>query len=419
MEGVTAITHIFALPVQWIATALALPDSLHYWNFYLANLFFLTALCLAWWSFYTWHKSRHHFYLALYLFIIALGIIGYFATILYTYAWIYAIILSVAGLQTAWRLAQASHVPERIRRLLHHFLILGLVISIGLPVVYSLHHQVMTNRLRNSLTAQLTDEHAQLNTWIKNAKDAASTFSTDKELIPELAAGQTNQLTIELQSRMLEKGLQFIVMTNSLGTVIARAQQPTAISDNLFEELPWLAPAYGKESVNGIAFNEHNLPVVAAAEPVLQDGQVVGVVVAGYNLNNQYAIQESGISHHSLVLGTDQGIVGVSSLTARDEQLLGSASFADAVHASTLGNQALNRSFSLNSGTYIARSVLVSTLGSDRKLALVGIAEDKSSNWLIAVDALIVLVGGILLVTSLVSGRLLFQKLRRPREKKS
>lgn len=407
------VTHIFALPVQWLATLLALPESLRYINFYLANLFFLTALALGWWSFYLWHKNRQHFYLALYVFILCLGVVGYFATVLYSYAWIYAIVAIVAGIQTVWRLARSAQAPPRIRKLLHHFLIIGVVISIGLPVVYSLHHQIVLSRIRTDATGQLDQHVIQLDQRTRDAEDAAHSFATDQVTAKDLQTSQFTQLTVEMQSRMLEKGLQFVTITNALGTVVSRAQQPTAVGDNLFEQLPWLASAYAKDTVAGLAFNERGLPVVAAAEPVIQNGLLVGVVLTGFSLNDQYAISESGRVHQGLAIGSAQGIVATSANSARQQQLLSSAALSDTVRSTANTATTFSRVFQLNSDQFLVASRNLPTLTEGRNVVLVAARQDITSHWLTAVDAAIVLLGGIAVVVSLVSSRDLLARLRR------
>src|ERR1044072_7750142 len=104
MTGLTSsLLHYAALPAHWVADTLNLPAILP-WAPYIAILFIFASLTLAWWSLLFWRQHKFHFYFLLYLFLLGLGVIGYFTIILIPLLWVYGGLVALVGFLLAWRL---------------------------------------------------------------------------------------------------------------------------------------------------------------------------------------------------------------------------------------------------------------------------------------------------------------------------
>jgi methyl-accepting chemotaxis protein len=167
------------------------------------------------------------------------------------------------------------------------FIITSLFIYISVAFIYTslLVRAMQRNFLENLRTNLRTFSYA-VEQLKEKSLATTSLIASEKAIEGALAGGDTEELSSLAQEQMVSSKVDFLAVVDSQGTVMARGEEPEAVSDNLSSNLVVKEALEGRSAVN-IATREWvsaQQVLVESASPVATSG----AVYSGYVIDNAF-----------------------------------------------------------------------------------------------------------------------------------
>jgi hypothetical protein len=409
-------------PANWIIKALGLPDSLTYSRYFIANLLVVFLLMLAWWAFTLWRRRKYVFYLALYLFLVMSAVVGFIATIVYRHAWVYAILVILLSLLIYVVFHRGIHPKPEHRRFLRRFLVLGIILSFGMPIAFSLRQERRHINEYNDLFAGLEKQKTQVSTYQTQAETSALTLSTDPQVLAAYGSGNLSLIMAELQSLQQSQNLGFIILTDALGQVMYRTDAPSKRFDNYFERHTWAGPLYINHTpVSGLAYDEDGHPMVIAGQVVNSNGKTIGGIWVGRYINPNLTQTLIQYTASNLAVAVEKGVTSpAGSGNSQEIQLFSLAEFDQGVRQRILFSPNTREEVMIRYGSkvFLLAGLKITTLSADQPIWLISAKEDIQEKWLPLLDLAIVLGIGLAVIFLLSFSKKLLFKIMRIGDKK-
>ena len=118
----------------------------------------------------------------------------------------------------------------------------------------------------------------------------ANTFSNNAVVENQLLSSTPNSGPIVRAGSTIKKSADIDQLTviNKKGEVVARVHAPIRLGDNLLGEA-YVKDALEKGKSSKIMVMDHGTPVLQGIVPVIFEGEIIGAVIAGYELNNSFS----------------------------------------------------------------------------------------------------------------------------------
>ncbi|MBU6388742.1 hypothetical protein KGQ72_02635 [Patescibacteria group bacterium] len=191
-----------------------------------------------------------------------------------------------------------------------------------------------------------------------------------KVLNDALKSGDSAKLLSIAQSEALRRGLDFIVVTDKDGFVLARSHLPGQIGDNVFQTTIQGPKIATGETVTAVIRGVNNPLVPTSGSLILEDGKSIGALILGDIINNNYAdkIQQKYLDENSHVLfyTTRAGLIGSSLDDPETNRLLG-VLFSPGSDLVTYQMPQLENELKINGKYYYARNIVFP--GLDRNIS--------------------------------------------------
>jgi hypothetical protein len=243
---------------------------LELWDASIAAFLLVGCVTLAWWTLVYWKHSHQPFFLAGYLYLLAMGIVGNFAGRVLPFAWIACLIIGIIVWLLVFRCLRVYAIPKNERTLFTLTTLFLFIVAVGIPVSLG----SLELRQRTIVFSQLSANVAKLQSAkedsLSTSRAALARISTDSVFLGLLNSKNDAGLASYLQSQLASNTVQYIVLTDSIGNVIARGNEPTRRGDNLFSQTQWSAPLFQKRlsSLSTTGLSEDNKPLAVACIPV-------------------------------------------------------------------------------------------------------------------------------------------------------
>jgi len=155
-----------------------------------------------------------------------------------------------------------------------------------------------------------------------------------QRMVDEQSEDAYNTLLDTLQERGRDVSADFVIGTDVGGTVLVRSDRPGVQGENLSKEVVVMKPLAGEESAT--VWRQGDQLFHAVSVPVAFGGNLVGVLVAGYGINEGLASQIQKLTHSQVAFLTSTPgqppQLSVSSLGAKEnafKETLGRLAGAD------------------------------------------------------------------------------------------
>lgn len=217
----------------------------------------------------------------------------------------------------------------------------------------------------------------------QKARELAAKLSQE-DFVLRLAQGGPQAAAItELQRFMVSNQLQFVTVTSTQGIVLLRAQESTRSGDNILDFSPWVLPALTGEIVSGKAYDERGLPTVAAAVPIRRDTVPVGVVVLGFNLNQNFASDIRNLGPGGVAIGTVRGVKSHSTGSTIESSIYSSAALDEIVRKELTAvvqgkkRDGFSARLYLDDEPHLVKATVLSTLVTSQPVAIITLEVDN------------------------------------------
>lgn len=307
MAILQTILHYLALPASTFNHAFSLPDSLAFSRFLLANVFAVSILTIACWAFLVWRRSKYYYYLMLYFVLVITALVGYQATLSLQYAWVYSLLLAVAGFFFVF-FSQISHrFPPFTRKMLRRFYVFGIIIALCLPLIFSWRYQ--TNK--QNVEKQSLNDIAVLENHLKVQQNiltnVANTLAEDKN-VKDLISNQNLPKESALNALATDNKVGFIAITDPLANLLGRSFYTSNTSINYFEKNAWGYNLFFlKEPIDSLVEDSTQIPTLISGRPIFSENRsLIGFLLIGQPLENTYIKNLS--TKGDLGLLTDKGV---------------------------------------------------------------------------------------------------------------
>lgn len=97
------------------------------------------------------------------------------------------------------------------------------------------------------------------------------------------------QVLVVAQNEAQKRNLDFIVVTDNSGFVLARSHMPSQRGDNVFVTVPAARKIAEGQKVAGIFRGGRSPLAIVAGSPIVKDNKIIGAVILGYVINDEYA----------------------------------------------------------------------------------------------------------------------------------
>jgi hypothetical protein len=343
MEGLTrAILETLLAPARWVAGVIRLPESLPAVELAI-GLAWLVACCgLALLALHYWLSSRRAVGLAGCLVAVGAGVIGLFATIVVSFAWLYTLILTIGAADFFGRLVFKAERTRPLRMAATVWCVSALILAGGIPTYHILSGWNRERDAKASAAQRLSAEYQHLiTTEQQRVTTAVQRLSTSDEWKSiELTVDNRQQVVPLLHRMAVQENLPYLVVVTPGDTVLARTQPSTAWGDR------WPVNLKGihEGAVDGIVASEQHLPLVASARPIIGEKGSGYILVGAQPVNQNYLVSRLvGTEGSGLFVASTRGV----SLTATgDGALLNVMSLSDL--EKRLSDDTVATSFSLS-----------------------------------------------------------------------
>ncbi|CAN5130680.1 hypothetical protein BH11PAT4_BH11PAT4_1320 [soil metagenome] len=333
-------------------------------------------LYLSWCSFTHWFTSRKLFHFL--LSVLLLTAAPLLSLSIYLSSWGALLGIAVAGFAIfAVRDLLAARTSYHITFL--RGLTIATCVWVALSCLFTVQHyrnyqQRTDQRLRNAIEVVSARE--------QKVRELGSTLSQEGYVAQLVQGGSQTASLTELQRFLVANQLQFVTVTTTRGTILVRAHDQNRSGDNILDFSPWVLPALTGEVVSGKAYDERGLPTIAAAVPVRKDTVPIGMVVVGFNLNQNFASDIRNMGPGGIAVGTVRGIRSHSTGSSIESAIYSSAAL-DEIVRKELGSVVQGKaktSFTsrllLDEEPHIIQASILSTLVSSQPIALITIEVD-------------------------------------------
>jgi hypothetical protein len=228
------------------------------------------------------------------------------------------------------------------------------------------------------------------NTFANNAVVQSQLISETPNSGPIVRAGDTIKKSADIDQ---------LTVFNKKGDVIARVHSPIRLGDNQME-LSFVRDALEKGKSTQIILLDHNKPILQGIVPVVYEGEIIGAVAAGYELNSSFTNRIYQLTRKHIFLLTNDFISATSLGSIRED-----------VNKPTYIHRNTNSSI-IKDIIFYEKGIKKSTIGYDFRYVQIGTnlsdKEIKNVGLLIVIDqsgarlSLRVLVTGFIVISLLI-----------------
>ena len=257
----------------------------------------------------------------------ASGVVGFYAAYSYRWAWLGLLLL---GALFVWIIqARFTHLLNPTLKLwAFRLLVAGGAIVLLTPCLSWINQKAVNERLTAKQQAQIQAAKESLTAQIATQSTAVSNLAQSDYLVTGLTNPSEGSAATSLAQFMISNQLKSVILMDGLGNVRIRAEAPARQGDNLYEILPWLAPAFQGSKVAGLGLSEFGLPAVVSAAPVQKGNLILGVVLLTSTLNQSWA-QNFRLNGLGLGVSSVNGLTASSSLQTDELAVYQSATLKD------------------------------------------------------------------------------------------
>jgi hypothetical protein len=327
---------------------------------------------LSWLTVLWWRNHRKPFYGALSVLLAMAGVLSALIIHRYHTGWLALIgfcLLLCAASWALWKLQPSLRIP------IAQIFLATVCIGIALPsaLIWGTHRQSYA-----SLLGQVHGINDTLTTAKTQLAEKAERLSAEQVIKDSIQGGLTAERMTDLQHLALANDLQSLIITDTSGRIIARAEGAEA-HDSILEYYPWYITVLAGDSLHGISYGEHGGPLVVAAQPLTFDGAHLGGLLIGQDIGALLAAQKSGTA---LAVATSHGVTSFASHNQTEIQLFNAAAVDEALRTELATASREPRDFEFRSqlgqDTYRFVGMSESTLTPGQPIAFVTLDPDQT-----------------------------------------
>ena len=255
------------------------------WLLYgLALSWLLVCFATAWIVLKRWQKTPDVLFLCSAFFLVVAGVIGVYATLAWPNLWLVS--ATVIALMVCVLVHFSVHASKKLQTLIAFTLFVSMVLTIGIPassVYLTTRKQTRTNA---NLSQFLTSQKILLDNQLKQLVDLSQTLS---QTAPDLHSDTLATLSNNLNHTLIASRLTSLLVTDSEGKVLIRAENPNQTGDLFLQSVDWGNTIVSSQTgLSGIIYDPSHTPRLMAATPFLVNGQVAGYYILQSALDQDF-----------------------------------------------------------------------------------------------------------------------------------
>lgn len=202
---------------------------------------------------------------------LAIQYLAFFAGILFFVRWL-------------WHYMQLRFEESFVVILISSALFLATIITLAFSTL-------LIERIDNETKLNLAIDTRVMDLAIRSLTEESSAKSqllaTNEELIQSFLNNESELALKEIADFMQNYNVGFVILADSQGSVVARAHAPTKIGDTVARERGFEEALLGKSFVTVDRSDVEGLSI-RATSPLRSDGEFVGAVILGFQLDNPF-----------------------------------------------------------------------------------------------------------------------------------
>ncbi|OQB06467.1 MAG: hypothetical protein BWY19_00279 [bacterium ADurb.Bin212] len=200
------------------------------------------------------------------------------------------------------------------RKITQKTLVLGLAISLLLPLVFSLSLETFIYKHSKESKGDTEILFSHIDQGKTERQDRSKQLSKDQFIIDLFSLGRYEDLSQYIQNLMVMNNEDIITLCNLDERIVARSDKPRAVGDDCKKIMPgWQSLA----SESGIIKEEEKLYLVAISEIITANNEKVGYVITGKNLRS-YLLEKIGTKNDKFYFSYEGRILPENDLLLSD-----------------------------------------------------------------------------------------------------
>lgn len=183
------------------------------------------------------------------------------------------------------------------------FLIINLI-SFSQNIINKRAIQYKLQKKLSSIESSLSKEKTKV-------RSTSNNLAKDPFVVSLIREKQYSSLSGYATNLMISRHLNFLIITDKMGTVIANGHEPKSIGNNLFSKISILTQVLNDKNIVTDSNKIINKPVYISTSPIKDNNQIIGTLSTGYIYDDSFLFNLSN-NKYNLALFINGKMVGMS-----------------------------------------------------------------------------------------------------------